>query len=98
ILRCSALLFPLACFSKKHIISIILININYIFIYIQLKMDDKMMKSIFSGVQPSGTLTLGNYLGAIQQFVQLQENYQCHFCIVNQHAITVPQDPKALKN
>lgn len=57
-----------------------------------------MMKSIFSGVQPSGTLTLGNYLGAIQQFVQLQENYQCHFCIVNQHAITVPQDPKALKD
>ncbi|HLR22451.1 MAG TPA: tryptophan--tRNA ligase [Pseudogracilibacillus sp.] len=56
------------------------------------------MKSIFSGVQPSGTLTLGNYLGAIQQFVQLQENYQCHFCIVNQHAITVPQDPKALKD
>lgn len=61
-------------------------------------MEDKMMKSIFSGVQPSGTLTLGNYLGAIQQFVQLQENYQCHFCIVNQHAITVPQDPKALKD
>lgn len=56
------------------------------------------MKSIFSGVQPSGTLTLGNYLGAIQQFVQLQETYHCHFCIVNQHAITVPQDPGVLAN
>src|SRR5699024_336828 len=61
-------------------------------------MEDKMMKLIFSGVQPSGTLTLGNYLGAIQQFVQLQEDYNCHFCIVNQHAITVPQDPKELTN
>lgn len=55
------------------------------------------MKTIFSGIQPSGTLTLGNYLGAIQQFVQLQENYDCNFCIVDQHAITVPQDPNILK-
>src|SRR5699024_494093 len=94
----SICLFPLACFTKKHIISFILINTNYIFIYIQLKMEDKMMKSIFSGVQPSGTLTLGNYLGAIQQFVQLQQNYQCHFCIVNQHAISVPPDSRALKD
>src|SRR5699024_11622671 len=94
----SICLFPLACFTKKHIISFILINTNYIFIYIQLKMEDKMMKSIFSGVQPSSTLTLGNYLVAIQQFVQLQENYQCHLCIVNQHTITVQQEPKALKD
>lgn len=56
------------------------------------------MKSIFSGIQPSGTLTLGNYLGAIRQFVQLQEEENCHFCIVDQHAITVPQDPKTLKH
>ena len=56
------------------------------------------MKTIFSGIQPSGTLTLGNYLGAIQQFVQLQEDYECRFCIVDQHAITVPQDPKELKH
>lgn len=55
------------------------------------------METIFSGIQPSGTLTLGNYLGAIQQFVQLQENYDCNFCIVDQHAITVPQEPKVLK-
>lgn len=56
------------------------------------------MKSIFSGIQPSGTPTFGNYLGAIRQFVQLQEEENCHFCIVDQHAITVPQDPKILKH
>lgn len=55
------------------------------------------MKTIFSGIQPSGTLTIGNYLGAMRQFVQLQENHHCYFCIVDQHAITVPQDPKQLK-
>ena len=55
------------------------------------------MKKIFSGIQPSGTLTLGNYLGAIRQFVQLQHENECYFCIVDQHAITVPQDPKELK-
>ncbi|MBO1003603.1 tryptophan--tRNA ligase [Pseudogracilibacillus auburnensis] len=55
------------------------------------------MKTIFSGIQPSGTLTLGNYLGAMRQFVQLQEEHHCYFCIVDQHAITVPQDPKTLK-
>ena len=55
------------------------------------------MKKIFSGIQPSGTLTLGNYLGAIRQFVQLQHENECYFCIVDQHAITVPQDPKTLK-
>ncbi|MFA1818952.1 tryptophan--tRNA ligase [Virgibacillus oceani] len=56
------------------------------------------MKTIFSGIQPSGTLTLGNYLGALQQFVQLQEDYQCYFCIVDEHAITVPQDRLELRN
>ncbi|MEI3604903.1 tryptophan--tRNA ligase [Pseudogracilibacillus sp. SE30717A] len=56
------------------------------------------MKTIFSGIQPSGTLTLGNYLGAIKQFVQLQHEHHCYFCIVDQHAITVPQEPKTLKN
>ncbi|HLS67032.1 MAG TPA: tryptophan--tRNA ligase [Pseudogracilibacillus sp.] len=55
------------------------------------------MKTIFSGIQPSGTLTLGNYLGAIRQFIQLQDEYECFFCVVDQHAITVPQDPKELK-
>ncbi len=55
------------------------------------------MAVIFSGVQPSGTLTLGNYLGAIKHFVQYQEEQESYFCIVNQHAITVPQDPIQLR-
>jgi len=55
------------------------------------------MKNIFSGIQPSGTLTLGNYLGAIRQFVALQTDHHCYFCVVDEHAITVPQDPMELK-
>ena len=51
------------------------------------------MSVIFSGIQPSGTITLGNYLGAMKQFTELQNEHDCYFCIVNQHAITVPQDP-----
>lgn len=50
------------------------------------------MKNIFSGVQPSGEITLGNYIGAIRNFVNLQNEYQCYFCVVDLHAITVPQD------
>lgn len=55
------------------------------------------MQTIFSGIQPSGTITLGNYIGAMKQFVELQDNYNCYFCIVDQHAITVPQDPIQLR-
>ncbi|HLO11659.1 MAG TPA: tryptophan--tRNA ligase [Pseudoneobacillus sp.] len=55
------------------------------------------MKTIFSGIQPSGTITLGNYIGAMMQFVELQHEYNCYFCIVDQHAITVPQDPVTLR-
>ena len=55
------------------------------------------MGIIFSGIQPSGVITLGNYLGALKQFVELQNEHECYFCIVNQHAITVPQDPKTLR-
>ena len=55
------------------------------------------MKTIFSGIQPSGTITLGNYIGALKQFVELQDEYNCYFCIVDQHAITVPQDPIVLR-
>ncbi|MEH7335854.1 tryptophan--tRNA ligase [Neobacillus drentensis] len=55
------------------------------------------MKTIFSGIQPSGTITLGNYIGALKQFVELQNDYNCFFCIVDQHAITVPQDPAILR-
>lgn len=55
------------------------------------------MKTIFSGIQPSGTITLGNYIGAMKQFVDLQHEYNCYFCIVDQHAITVPQDAQQLR-
>ncbi len=55
------------------------------------------MKTIFSGIQPSGVVTLGNYIGAIKQFVELQNDYDCYFCVVDQHAITVPQDRLELR-
>ncbi|WP_088005669.1 tryptophan--tRNA ligase [Indiicoccus explosivorum] len=55
------------------------------------------MKRIFSGVQPTGTVTLGNYIGAFKQFTELQHDYDCVFCIVDQHAITMPQDRLALR-
>ena len=56
-------------------------------------------KVIFSGIQPtSGAFTLGNYLGAVKNWGLLQDEYNCTYCIVNQHAITVRQDPKELKN
>ena len=51
----------------------------------------------FSGVQPSGNLHIGNYLGAIKQFVALQNDYQTFFCVVDLHAITEPQDPEELR-
>jgi tryptophanyl-tRNA synthetase len=53
-------------------------------------------KRIFSGVQPSGDLHIGNYLGAIKNFVSLQKEYECFFCVVDLHAITVWQDPQQL--
>ncbi|MCM3595237.1 tryptophan--tRNA ligase [Metabacillus idriensis] len=55
------------------------------------------MKTIFSGIQPTGSVTLGNYIGAMKQFVDLQHDYDCYFCIVDQHAITVPQDRLQLR-
>lgn len=54
-------------------------------------------KVIFSGVQPSGKMTLGNYLGAIKSWTKLQHEYNCYYSMVNMHAITVPQDPEVLK-
>ena len=57
---------------------------------------NKPTKRILSGVQPSGDLHLGNYLGAIKNFVELQNEYECFFCVVDLHAITVWQDPKTL--
>jgi tryptophanyl-tRNA synthetase len=53
---------------------------------------------VFSGVQPTGNLHLGNYLGAITRFVELQRTHDCLYCVVDLHAITVPQDPKQLKS
>ncbi|MEN9204319.1 MAG: hypothetical protein Q6K70_00760, partial [Thermostichales cyanobacterium DRC_bins_46] len=50
----------------------------------------------FSGIQPSGNLHLGNYLGAIRNWVESQEQYDNFFCVVDQHAITVPYDPQKL--
>lgn len=52
---------------------------------------------IFSGIQPSGVLTLGNYIGALRNFVALEEQYECFYCVVDLHAITVRQDPATLR-
>lgn len=54
-------------------------------------------KVIFSGMQPSGSLTLGNYLGALKNWVKLQNEYDCYYCVVDLHAITVPKEPKDLR-
>lgn len=55
------------------------------------------MKRVFSGVQPSGNLTLGNYIGALRHFVALQHDHDCLFCVVDLHALTVHQDPEVLR-
>ena len=57
---------------------------------------EKPTNRILSGVQPSGDLHIGNYLGAIKNFVSLQKDYECFFCVVDLHAITVWQEPKVL--
>ncbi|MCD9185070.1 MAG: tryptophan--tRNA ligase [Pyrinomonadaceae bacterium] len=56
-----------------------------------------MKKRIFSGAQPTGNLHLGNYLGALKNWVALQDEYESFFCIVNLHAVTLPQDPQVLR-
>ena len=56
-----------------------------------------MRKRIFSGAQPTGELHIGNYLGALRNWVALQDEYESFYCIVNLHAITLPQDPKTLR-
>ncbi len=58
---------------------------------------EERRKRIFSGIQPSGELTLGSYMGAIRNWVALQDEYDCLFCIVDEHAITVRQDPALLR-
>jgi tryptophanyl-tRNA synthetase len=54
------------------------------------------MKTVFSGIQPSGALHLGNYLGAVRNWVKLQEQYRCVFCVVDYHALTQDYDPKEM--
>jgi tryptophanyl-tRNA synthetase len=56
-----------------------------------------MKTRVFSGMQPSGNLHIGNYLGALKNWVRIQREYECIFCIVDLHAITVPQEPAALE-
>ncbi|WP_411679003.1 tryptophan--tRNA ligase [Clostridium thailandense] len=58
---------------------------------------DEKKKVIFSGIQPSGNLTIGNYLGALKNWVKLQDEYDCYYCVVDLHAITVRQEPKELR-
>lgn len=58
---------------------------------------EERVKRVLSGVQPTGSLHLGNYLGAIRQWVANQEDYENYFCVVDLHAITVPHDPKKLR-
>ena len=60
-------------------------------------MDNEQKKIIFSGIQPSGMLTIGNYLGSLRNWVGLQDEYQCYYCIVDLHAITVRQEPAKLR-
>lgn len=59
-------------------------------------MSNEIPQRVFSGVQPTGNLTLGNYLGAIRKFVTLQETHNCIYCVVDLHAITIAQDPVEL--
>ena len=54
-------------------------------------------KTVFSGVQPSGNLTIGNYLGALSNFTEFTETYNCYYCVVDQHAITIRQVPAELR-
>lgn len=56
-----------------------------------------MKPKVFSGVQPTGNIHLGNYIGALRQFVELQDTMDCVYCIVDMHSITVPQDPEQLR-
>ena len=60
-------------------------------------MSENSRKRVLSGIQPSGNLTIGNYLGALKQWVAEQETYECYFCVVDLHAITVQQDPQQLR-
>jgi tryptophanyl-tRNA synthetase len=55
-------------------------------------------KIVFSGIQPSGNLHIGNYLGAIKRWAAMLDDYDCIYCVVDLHAITIPQDPGMLRD
>ena len=59
--------------------------------------EQEQKKVIFSGIQPTGTFTLGNYIGAVRNWGPLQDDYHCIYCVVDMHAITVRQDPAKLR-
>jgi len=59
--------------------------------------DSNNKPRVLSGIQPSGNLTIGNYLGALKQWVEVQHDYDCFYCVVDLHAITASQDPQALR-
>ena len=61
-------------------------------------MAEEKRKRILSGIQPTGNLHLGNYLGAIKRFVEMQATHDCIYCVVDEHAITVWQDPGKLRH
>ena len=58
-------------------------------------MEDK--KRILSGIQPTGNMHFGRYFGAVRNWVELQEKYECYYCVVDYHAMTMPYDPKKLR-
>ena len=60
-------------------------------------MIDNQKKRIFSGIKPTGVLTLGSYLGAIKNWLELQDEYNCIYCIVDMHAVTERQNPAELR-
>ena len=64
---------------------------------IQKSLKNQLMKTVFSGIQPTGNLHLGNYLGSIKNWIDLQDQHRCIFGVMNLHAITLPQDPKELQ-
>ncbi|SDY31994.1 tryptophan--tRNA ligase [Tindallia californiensis] len=61
-------------------------------------MQNQQQKTIFSGAQPTGSMTLGNYIGALQNWKQLEKDYQCYYSIVDLHSLTVKQDPEEFRN
>lgn len=83
---------PLQCYTFMIILYCLVLRTKE-----GVKMQENTKKILFSGVQPSGTLTLGNYIGAIRNFNLLQDEYNCIFCVVDMHAITVRQEPSLLR-